>query len=112
MPERLLKVKLDDDETMVIVAQQVGETLVADNRIVAKLGEITSSIGHVSRDVLDEIRKAGPSKATVELGFGLAVESGHVVALLGKGRGDASIRVILEWDRGGRPGRSPAEAGL
>jgi hypothetical protein len=97
--ERLLVVKLDDGGTMVIAAEQVGSALVADTGIVAKLSTITSSIEHVSRDVLDAIRRAGPSKATVELGFGLAVESGQIVALFGKGKGEASIKVILEWAR-------------
>jgi len=97
--ERAIKVKLDDGGTMVVVAEPVGETLVSAKDVVAKLGTITSSIERVSHEVLDAVRRAGPSKATVELGFGLAVESGQVVALFGKGRGEASIRVILEWSR-------------
>jgi hypothetical protein len=110
-----MTVKLDDGETMVVIAEPVGETLVAATGIVARLGTITSSIERVSRDVLDAVRRAGPTKATVELGFGLAVEAGQVVALLGKGRGEASIRVILEWSHdsmnpaGQDPG--PAAAG-
>ena len=84
---------------MVIVAEPVGETLVTDTGIVANLGTIASSIERVSHDMLDAVRRAGPSKATVELGFGLAVETGQVVALFGRGRGEASIRVILEWSR-------------
>ena len=97
--ERAIKVKLDGDEMMVVVAEPVGETLVSAKDIVAKLGAISSSIERVSCEVLDAVRRAGPSKATVELGFGLAVEAGQVVALFGKGRGEASIRVILEWSR-------------
>lgn len=113
--ERAMKVKLDNGGTMVVIAEPVGETLVSAKDIVAKLGTITSSIEQVSHDVLDAVRRAGPSKATVELGFGLAVESGQVVALLGKGRGEASIRVILEWSRDrmdlGGEDRAPAVAG-
>ena len=94
-----LTVRLDDGATMVVVAQPVGETLVGDTNIVAKLSTITSSIERVSHDVLDAVRRAGPTKATVELGFGLAVEAGQIVALFGKGRGEASIKVTLEWSR-------------
>ena len=97
--ERAIKVKLDDGGTMVVLAEPVGETLVSAKDVVARLGTITSSIELVSREVLDAVRRAGPSKATVELGFGLAVEAGQVVALFGKGRAEASIRVILEWSR-------------
>ena len=110
--ERAIKVKLDDGGTMVVVAEPVGETLVSAKEVIARLGTITSSIERVSRDVLDAVRRAGPSKATVELGFGLAVEAGQVVALFGKGRGEASIRVILEWSReSGGEDRAPAAAG-
>ena len=97
--ERLLVVKLDGGGTMVIAAEQVGSTLVADTSDVAKLSNITSSIERVSHDVLDAVRRAGPSKATVELGFGLAVEAGQVVALFGKCKGEATIKVTLEWTR-------------
>ncbi len=114
--ERTLVAKLDGGGTLVVVAEPVGDTLVAGTGIAAKLSTITESIERVSRDVLDAVRRAGPSKATVELGFGLAVESGQVVALFGKGRGEASIRVILEWSRdttepAGRD-REPATPGL
>lgn len=116
--ERTLTVQLDDGGTMVIVAEQVGAALVADTGIVAKLSTITSSVERVCRDVLDAVRRAGPTKATVELGFGLAVEAGQVVALFGKGRGEASIKVTLEWSRDaavpdgrGSPARKPATDG-
>lgn len=109
--ERLLTVKLDEGGTMVVAAEQVGSTLVADTGIVAKLSDVTSSIERVSRNVLNAVRQAGPDKATVELGFGLAVEAGQLVALFGRGKGEATIKVTLEWardnaERGGR--RSPA----
>ncbi len=110
--ERAITVKLDDGGTMVVVAEPVGDTLVSAGDVVARLGTITSSIERVSRDVLAAIRRAGPSKATVELGFGLAVEAGQVVALFGKGRGEASIRVILEWSpEPGGEDRGPAAVG-
>jgi hypothetical protein len=97
--ERTLTVELDGGGTLVIVAEQVGPALVADTGIVAKLSTITSALERVCRDTLDAVRRAGPTKATVELGFGLAVEAGQVVALFGKGKGEASIKVTLEWSR-------------
>jgi len=97
--ENTVLVKLDDGETMVIVAKPVGGMPVGAKEIVANLSTITASIERVSAAMLGAVRKAGPNKATVELGFALAIESGHVVALFGKGRGEASISVILEWSR-------------
>lgn len=113
-----LTVRLDDGATMAVVAQPVGEMLVGDMGIVARLSTITSSIERVSHDMLDAVRRAGPTKATVELGFGLAVEAGQIVALFGKGRGEASIKVTLEWSRDNeglagedRAPRPPRQAG-
>jgi hypothetical protein len=100
MGERTLTAELDGGGTIVLVAESVGSTLVADKEIVAKFSNVTSSIERVSYDVLDAVRRAKPSKATVELGFGLAVESGQVVALFGKGKGEATIKVTLEWSPG------------
>jgi hypothetical protein len=113
--ERTLTMELDDGGTLVIVAEQVGQTLVADAGIVAKLSTITSAIERVCHDMLDAVSRAGPSKATVELGFGLAVEAGQVVALFGKGKGEATIKITLEWsrdaaDRGGRGSPDPEPA--
>lgn len=95
--ERLVTVQLDDHTSMVVVADQVGAVLVADEDIVGKLGKVTDSIEKVSREVLDALKRAAPTKATVELGFSLAIEAGQLVALFGKGKGEASITVTLEW---------------
>jgi hypothetical protein len=95
--ERTITVDLGDGAKLAVVAEQIGPAMVADSEILAKLGTVTNSIGQVSRDVLSAIKSAGPDKATVELGFGVAVEAGQLVALFGKGKGEASIKVTLEW---------------
>ena len=98
MPEgRLITVQLDENTIMVVQAEQVGAALVADEDVVTKLGRVTESIEKVSREVLDAVKRAMPTKATVELGFSLAIEAGQLVALFGKGKGEASIAVTLEW---------------
>jgi len=97
--ERLIAVKLDDDSSLVVAAEQVGPALVADDAVIAKLGKVTDSIEKVSREVLDAVKRAAPTKATVELGFSIAIEAGQLVALFGKGKGEASITVTLEWSK-------------
>jgi len=97
--DNTIVVKLDDGGRMVVDATPVGGIPVAATDIVAKLSEISDSIERVSSVMLDAVRRAGPTKATVELGFGLALETGQVVALFGKAHGDASISVTLEWSR-------------
>ncbi len=97
--ERTVTLVLEDGTSMVVVAEQIGSSLVSDDPIVAKLSSVTSSVERVSRDVLDAVKRAAPTKATVELGFGVAIEAGQLVALFGKGKGEASIKVTLEWSR-------------
>jgi hypothetical protein len=97
--ERTITVSLDEGTTMVVLAEQVGPALVADEDVVAKLAKVTNSIERVSREVLDAVKRVAPTKATVELGFSLAVEAGQLVALFGKGRGEATINVTLEWSK-------------
>jgi hypothetical protein len=107
LDDYVVMTKLEGGVTLAIAAEPIGDQPVAVRDVVTDLGAIASSIERVSRDIVERLshemletaRKAGPSKVTVELGFGLAVETGHVVAVLGKGRGEASLRVILEWSR-------------
>jgi hypothetical protein len=100
MAERIIAVDVGDDLKFAVVAEQQGPQLVADKDITARLSAVTKSIEVVGKEALDAVKKAAPDKATVELGFGLAIQEGNLVALLGKGRAEASITVTLEWSRG------------
>ena len=97
--ERTVSVALDDNTQLVVVAEQIGPALVADNDVVAKLGKVTDSIERVCSEVLDALKRTAPTTATVELGFSIAIEAGQLVALFGKGKGEASINVTLEWSK-------------
>jgi hypothetical protein len=100
MPEeRRVTIDLGDDVTMVVVAEEPGPELVSAEDVIAKLGAVTGAIEKVGHGALEAAKRAAPTKATVELGFSLALEEGHLVALFGKGKGEASITVTLEWDR-------------
>jgi len=104
--QSLLTVELEGGGTMVIAAQQVGSVPVADLGVITKLSDITSAIQRVSSDVLSAVRNAGPSKATVELGFGLAIGTNGIMALFGQAKSEAAIKVTLEWSRDNAPART------
>jgi hypothetical protein len=95
--EQLIPVGLGDDTTIVVAAEQVGPVLVASSDVVGKLDKVADSIERVSREMLEAAKRAAPTKATVELGFTLALEQGQLVALFGKAKGEASVVVTLEW---------------
>jgi hypothetical protein len=99
MADQLIPVTLGDDITIVVAAEPVGQVLVADTDVVGRLDRVASSIERVSREMLEAAKRAAPSKATVELGFTLALEQGQLVALFGKAKGEASVTVTLEWER-------------
>ena len=58
---------------------------------------LTDAIEGVSASILEGLKRIKPQKATVEFGIEVALESGKLTALLVKGSGNASIKVILEW---------------
>jgi hypothetical protein len=95
--ERLLAVDLDGETRLVVVAEQVGATLIADDEVITRLGTVTDSIEQVSRDVLDALKRAAPTTASVEIGSSFAVEEGKLVALPGKAKGEASVTVTPCW---------------
>ena len=104
MAQREVTIDLGDGMQIVALAEQAGPELVADEDVVAVLGAVTGPIEKVGRETLEAVKRAMPDKATVELHFGLAVEQGHLLALLGKGKGEASITVTLEWSAAGAQG--------
>lgn len=99
MSDQLIPVSLGDDLTIVVAAEPVGQVLVAESDVVGRLDRVAGSIERVSKEMLEGAKRAAPTKATVELGFTLALEQGQLVALFGKAKGEASITVTLEWER-------------
>lgn len=99
MAERTIEVDLGDGLQMAALVEQHGPEYVAAEDIVATLGSVTGAIERVGRATIEAAKNASPAKATVELSFGLALEQGALIALLGKGKADASITVTLEWSR-------------
>jgi hypothetical protein len=65
------------------------------------LGDALESVGEIGELLWRQVGRAMPSKATMELKLGFAVESGKLTALWVGGKGEAALTVTLEW-----PGRS------
>ena len=69
------------------------------------MAEALESVGEIGALVVSKLGKAKPSKTTVELRLGFAVEAGKLTALWVGGKGEAALTVTLEWS--GRPGGDP-----
>jgi hypothetical protein len=61
------------------------------------VAEALESVGEIGALVVSKLGKARPSKTTVELRLGFAVESGKLTALWVGGKGEAALTVTLEW---------------
>jgi hypothetical protein len=55
------------------------------------------TVGEISSTVVEKLKAARPTKATVEMNFGFEVEAGKLTALWVGGKGNASLKVTLEW---------------
>ena len=77
--------------------QQGGE--VSFEKLALKLEGFTKAVEGIVGSITETLKKVKPDKATVELGLNLAVEAGQLTALIAKGEGNASVKLILEWEK-------------
>jgi hypothetical protein len=61
------------------------------------LDKALDTIGEIGSVVVEKLKAAKPTRASVELKLGFAVEAGKLTALWVGGKGEASLTVTLEW---------------
>ena len=61
------------------------------------LGKTLDSLGEIGSLVVEKLKAAKPTKATVQLGLAFSVEAGKLTALWVGGQGNASLNVTMEW---------------
>jgi len=59
--------------------------------------QVTKTLGKIAAGLGAAIAKAKPTKASIELGLELGLESGALVTLIARGTGTANLKVTLEW---------------
>ena len=62
-----------------------------------ELDKALDTVAEISSVVVEKLKAAKPTKATVELKLGFAMEAGKLTALWIGGKGEASLTVTLEW---------------
>jgi hypothetical protein len=67
-----------------------------------KLGELTSSVKGVVRDLMLPLSETKCDRITLEFGLDLALEEGKLTSLLVSGSASASVKVAIEWKRSGQ----------
>jgi hypothetical protein len=59
--------------------------------------EVSHIIEGVAQSLFSSLERVKPRKARVEFGVEIALESGHLTALLIQGSSTANLKIILEW---------------
>jgi Trypsin-co-occurring domain 1 len=80
-----------------VTASESGDGMTSVGLRELDLDKALETVAEIGSVVVDKLKAAKPSRATVELKLGFAVEGGKLIALWLNGRGDASLTVTLEW---------------
>jgi hypothetical protein len=98
-------VVLPDGTTIHVEATPIGsgEMNVADRPL--PFTEFTKAVEGIASSFTSSLKRLGPNRASVELALEAGVQAGQLTALLVKGSGKASMKIVLEWDidNGRRP---------
>ncbi|OKS86731.1 hypothetical protein RG47T_2188 [Mucilaginibacter polytrichastri] len=61
--------------------------------------QVKQQIQLLSSSLLEMLKSVSPTKASLEFGIELSVESGKLTSLIVKGSGKGNIKITLEWEK-------------
>jgi len=59
--------------------------------------DVTEALEGIAQSITAVWEKVKPSKASVEFGIQIGIESGKITAMFVKGTGSADLKVTMEW---------------
>jgi Trypsin-co-occurring domain 1 len=68
----------------------------------ATVDHVVAAVGGFASQIGASLAQSGCQRYSVEFGCEIAVETGRVVAVLGKGSATSSVKITLEWDQAGQ----------
>jgi hypothetical protein len=86
-----------DPVRIAVAASESGDELSSVGLRDLDLDKALETVAEIGSVVVGKLKEVKPSRATVELKVGFAVEAGKLIALWLNGRGDASLTMTLEW---------------
>lgn len=99
--ETIVPVELADGSVVRISATPLGgDEDVADLPGALSFGEVSRTVEGMARELRACLDRVNPDKASIEFGIEVAVESGHLTALIAKGSAKGNLKVVLSWDLG------------
>lgn len=95
---RVISVKLEDDSEIKIEATLLGGEADASSPDMFSFTSITSQIEVMSKQLQEAVISVKPTKASIEFGINVGVESGKITSFLVKGAANANVKITLEWE--------------
>jgi microcompartment protein CcmL/EutN len=96
---KVIPVELEDGTVIKVQAAVIGGAQdVVDLERVFSFAEVTRTIEKIAGVMLRALQNVKPTKASVEFGVEVVVESGALSGLLVKGSGTGNLNITLEWE--------------
>ena len=95
----IVPVRLHDGKIIHIEVRDLGGRQKVSDLKDLSFEKVIESIESLGSDLVSVLKRLGPQKATIEMGFEIGAESGQLTALLVKGTGKANLKVSLEWSQ-------------
>ncbi|GAB1817715.1 CU044_2847 family protein [Herbidospora sp. RD11066] len=103
---RLVRLTAADGTLLYVEARDLDPTdeeqELSGSPITAAVDDIGKAMGSFIEDLKVTFSKSGAAKCSVEFGCEIAVETGKIVAVIGKGSAKSTLKVTLEWDQNDR----------
>jgi hypothetical protein len=91
------RVSLGNGTSVLIETEAREEEGVAN--VLPSFSDLVPTIVAVASQLRAALENAAPTKASVEFGLELAVDSGKLTALIVKGTAKANLKITLSWER-------------
>jgi len=65
------------------------------------LKDVLESLTAFADDAIEKLHLLRTDRVSIEFGCEFTVESGHLIAVIGKASGKSSLKLTLEWARSG-----------
>lgn len=110
MSEEVVPIQMPDGSTLCVVAGRIEPTLPGgrdEEREIAgrvpSIEEVASAVSGFTQRIGQALKRASPTRFTVEFECEIGFEAGALVAVIGKGSARSAFRVTMEWDQSAQP---------
>jgi hypothetical protein len=92
-----VKVQINNGTIIRLEVVSTGREDVAIN--IRPFEEVTDALEGIVQTLAGVLQKVAPTKASVKFGVEVALEAGHLTAVIVKGSGKANLDITLEWSK-------------